>query len=64
MSEPLYEAEVLARRAVSRDGRVYLAGETLLLPQSEAEALESAGFVMMGNHPVNVRRTTSRSSSR
>lgn len=54
MAEPLYEATVLPSRAVSWDGRLYLEGETAVLPESHADELEIAGFVSIGA-PVDAK---------
>jgi hypothetical protein len=44
-ADGLRTVEVLAHRALSHGGRVYLAGERLDLPNDEAEALESTRIV-------------------
>lgn len=47
MTEPLYEAEVLGRRVLSRADRAYFPGEIVILPLSEAEELERRGIVFV-----------------
>lgn len=47
MTESLFEAIVLPAHAVSWAGRLYVAGETVTLPEAEADALEIDGFVQI-----------------
>jgi hypothetical protein len=49
MTEPrLFEATVLPARAVSWAGRLYSSGESLVLPEADADELEIGGFVVIG----------------
>jgi hypothetical protein len=52
MTEPLFEATVLPSRALSWEGRLYVSGETVLLPLDEANALERAGVVEVAAQSV------------
>lgn len=47
MTSPLYEAEVLGRRVLSRADRAYFPGEIVVLPLDEAEELERRGVVFV-----------------
>jgi hypothetical protein len=48
MTESLFEAIVLPSRAVTtREGSLHVEGETVTLPESEADALEIDGFVQI-----------------
>ncbi len=58
MTEPLFEATVLPARAVVWAGRLYVSGETALLPLEQANALERAGVVEVAGRPVEVPKST------
>lgn len=45
--QPLYEAEVLGRRVLSRADRAYFPGEIVVLPLDEANELERRGIVFV-----------------
>ena len=48
MTDRLFAATVLPSRAVTtREGRLYVSGETVRLPESELDELEFAGFVRL-----------------